>query len=69
MEMRNLFVGQQWKHRHREQTYGWGQGEEGAGGIYGESIMETYTLPCLKQIVNGNLPCDSGDSNQGSVTI
>ena len=27
-----LFAGQQWKHRHREQTYGHGQGEEGGMG-------------------------------------
>ena len=39
----NLFTGQQWKNRHREQTYGhkaWG--EEGEGEMYGESNMEIY---------------------------
>ena len=35
----------------------------------GESSMETYTLPYVKQITNGNLPYDSGNPNQGSVTI
>ena len=30
--------------------------------------METYTLPYVKQIADGNLLCDSGNSNQGSVT-
>ena len=44
----NLFAGQQWRHRRREQTYGhgeWGR-EEGEGGIYGESNMETYITIC-----------------------
>ena len=30
----NLFIGQQWKHRHREQTYGrggWAGGKERVG--------------------------------------
>ena len=43
-----LFAGQQWRHRHREQTYGYGGGEEGEGGMYGESSLETditiYTI-------------------------
>ena len=33
-----------------------------------ESNMEAYILPCIKQITNGNLLCDSRNSNQGSVT-
>ena len=41
-----------------------GSGEEGEGGIYRES-----TLPYGKQIANGNVLCDSGNSNRGSVTI
>ena len=36
--------------------------------MYGESNMETYILPYVKQIANGNLLCDSGNSNRGSVT-
>ena len=36
-----LFAEQQWRNRHREQTYG--QGERGgASEMYGESNMETY---------------------------
>ena len=48
----NLFAGEQWRHRHRKQSYrmagvgGWG--EEGEGDMYGESSMEIYTLPCVK---------------------
>ena len=55
-------------HRHRQQTYGHGRGEEGDSGMNGESNMEAYTLQCVKQITNGNLLYDSGNSNQGSGT-
>ena len=34
MVLTNLFAGQQWRHRHREQTYGHGAREEGEGGMY-----------------------------------
>ena len=41
----NLFVRQQCRNRHREQTYGQGErGEEGE--MYGESNMETYITIC-----------------------
>ena len=40
------FAGQQWRHRHREQTYGHAKGEEREGGMYGESNMETYITMC-----------------------
>ena len=46
MESRNmvlmkLLAKQEWKHKHREQTYGHGErGGEGDG--HGESNMETY---------------------------
>jgi len=44
-----------------------GSGEEGEGGMNREN-METYTLPYVKEIANGNLLYDSRNSNQGSVT-
>ena len=45
MVPKNLFAGQQWRNRHREQTYGHGErGEEGE--MYGESNMETYITIC-----------------------
>ena len=36
--LKNLFTGQQWRNRHRKQTYGPG---EGGGEMYGENNMET----------------------------
>ena len=41
MVPKNLFAGQQWRNRHREQTYGHGE-RGGKGEMYGESNMETY---------------------------
>ena len=43
--LKNLFKEQQWRNRHREQTYGHGQ-REGEGEIYGKSNMETYITIC-----------------------
>ena len=58
------------RHRYREQTYEHRSavGEEGEVGTNGESNMEAYILPCVKQITNGNLLHDSGNSNWSSVT-
>ena len=39
---------EQWRHRHREQTYGHGEGQEEEGGMFGENNMETCTLPYVK---------------------
>ena len=36
-------------------------GEEGRGEMF-------YTIACVKQVANGNLLYDSGNSNRGSVT-
>ena len=41
-----LFVGQQWRYRHREQTYRHGVSEEGEGEMYRECNMETYITIC-----------------------
>ena len=38
----NLFSGQQWRNRHREQTYGHEEKGEGIRGLYGDSNMEIY---------------------------
>jgi len=43
MVPKNLFAGQQWRKKHREQTYGHG-GRGGEGEMYGKSNMETYII-------------------------
>ena len=56
----NQFVGQKWRHRYREQTYG-RQGGEAVGGGCGGGVMnweigiDIYTLICIKWITNKNL--------------
>ena len=40
----NLFSGQQWRNRHREQANGPGGGEEGESEMYGESNMYIYNI-------------------------
>ena len=37
----NLFAGQQWRNRRREQTYGHGE-RGGEGEMYAESNMKTH---------------------------
>ena len=45
MVLKNLFTGQQWRNRHREQTYGHGE-RGGEGEMCGETNMETYITIC-----------------------
>ena len=45
MILKNLFTGQQWRNRHREETYGHGE-RGGEGEMYGRSNMETYITIC-----------------------
>ena len=45
MVLKNLFAGQQWRNRHREETYGHGE-RRGEGEMYGKSNMETYITIC-----------------------
>ena len=43
--LKNLSTGQQWRNRHKEQTYGHGErGREGE--MYGKSNMEIYITIC-----------------------
>ena len=42
MVLKDLFAEQQWRHRHREQIYDKGRGDEGEGEMNGESGMEAY---------------------------
>ena len=45
MVLKNLFIGQQWRNRHREETYGHGE-RGGQSEMYGVSNMETYIIIC-----------------------
>ena len=45
MVLKNLFTGQQWRNRHRKETYGRGE-RGGEGEMYGKSNMETYITIC-----------------------
>ena len=44
MGLMNLFPEQQWRHRHREQTYRQGLGRRGRGWDEWKSSMDAYTL-------------------------
>ena len=66
MVLKNLFRGQQWTNRHREQIYGHGE-RGGEDGMYGKSNMEAYIVIC-KVDSSGNLLYVSGNSNRGSVS-
>ena len=66
MVLKNLFAGQQWRNRYREQTSG--HGERGAEGemMHGDNNMETYITIC--KIHNRNSLYVSGNSKRGSVS-
>ena len=64
----NLPARQQWRNRHREQTYRHRErGEERVRCL--ERVTWKLTIPYVKYIANGNLLCDSGNSNRSSMTI
>ena len=66
MVLMNLFARQQWRNRHREQTYGHGE-RGGKGETYGKSNMETYITIC-KIDRQWEFTYVSGNSNRGSVS-
>ena len=45
MVLKNLFTGQQWRKRQREQTYGHRE-RGGEGGMYGKSNKKICTTIC-----------------------
>ena len=45
MVLKNLFTGQPWRNRYRQQTCGHGE-KGGEGEMYGESNVETYITIC-----------------------
>ena len=67
MVPKNLFAGQQWRNRHREQTYGRGGGGEEERVRCMERVTWKLKLPYVTQIANGNLLYVSGNSNRSSV--
>ena len=56
MVLKNLFTGQQWRNRAREETYRHGEGEERVRCM--ERVTWKLTLPYVKQIANRNLLYD-----------
>ena len=66
MVLKTLFIGQQWRNRHREQTYGHGE-RRGESEMYGKSNMETYISIC-KIDNQWEFADGSGNSNRGSVS-
>ena len=66
MVLMNLFAGQQWRNRHREQTYGHGE-RKGEGKMYGKSFMET-SITIRKTDSQWEFACISGNSKRGSVS-
>ena len=67
MVLMHLFAGQQWRHKPENRLMDQGVEAEGEREMNGESRMEVYTLPYIKQIGNGNFLYDSGNSNWGSI--
>ena len=62
MVLVNLFARQQWRNRHREQTYrygNWGRDSE----MYGESNMKTYTAATVKSLQSCPTLCDPTDGS------
>ena len=66
MVLLNLSVRQQWRNRHREQTYGCGE-RRGEVEMYGESNMEANITIC-KIDRQWEFTYVSGNSNRGSVS-
>ena len=64
--LKNVFIGKQWKTRHREQTYGHGE-RGGEGEMYAKTNMETYITIC-KIDSQWNLLYGSGNSNRNSAS-
>ena len=55
-------------HIHGVQKDSAGRGRKERVGCR-ERVTQKHTLPCIKQILNGNLLYDSGNSNWGSITV
>ena len=64
MVPKTLFAGQQWKNRHRKQTYGHGQ-RRGEGEMYAENNMETYITIC--KIDSQQVCCMAQETQTGAL--
>ena len=65
MVLMNLFAGQQWRCRHREQTCGHREQRRRGWNEWRQYHGNMYTTIC--KIASGNLLYDSGNSDPGSV--
>ena len=65
MALVDLFSGQQWRNRHRGQTYGRG-GRGGGRRVDVWREKQKFIRPCVKQPASENLLWDPGNSNRGS---
>ena len=63
MVLMNLISGQQWR---TDLLTRWEERRE--KGRCMERVTQKFTIPCVKQIVSGNLLYDPGYSNRGSAT-
>ena len=64
MVLKNLFIGQQWRNRHRKQTYGHGE-RGGEDEMYGKSNMEIY-ITTYKRDTTG-ICCMPQETQTGSL--
>ena len=64
MILKSLFIGQQWRKRHREQTCGHGErGREGE--MYGKGNLETYITIC--KIDGQGICCMAQEAQTGNL--
>ena len=66
MVLINLFAGQEYRYKHREQTCRHSGGRE--GGTNREGSTEIYTLPHVKQRASGKFLYNTGKSMLYPVT-
>ena len=66
MVLNNLLTGQQWRNRHKEQTYGHGE-RGGEGEMYRKSNMETYITICKIDSQWDSLYCMAQETQTGAL--
>ena len=65
MVLMNIFAGQEWRHRCREQIYGCSGGRR--GWVKSRSSIDIHTLPFVKQIASRKQLYSTGSSTWCSV--